>query len=52
MFDNFLYVLHNIWAIGLIRFVVFLALGFVAAKVVSGLVTKWMQARKGDKESG
>jgi len=50
MLDRFTYVIHTIWAIGLIRFLVFLALAFVAAKLVSGLVTKLLKLVKLDEK--
>lgn len=50
MFERFLYTLSSIWAIGLVRFVVFLALAFVAAKVVSNLVTKLLKKLKLDEK--
>jgi len=52
MLDRFTYVIHTIWAIGLIRFLVFLALAFVAAKLVSGLVTKLLKLVKLDEKFG
>lgn len=50
MFENFLFTLRNIWAIGLLRFVVFVVLAFVAAKVVSSLVTKLLKKLKLDEK--
>lgn len=48
--DHFMYIITSIWAIGLVRFVVFLALAFVAAKVVSALVTKLLKLVKLDEK--
>ena len=50
MFEEFLYVMQNIWSIGIVRFVVFVALAFVAAKLVSGLVTKLLKLVKLDEK--
>ena len=48
--SEFLYTLQNIWSIGFVRFLVFLVLAFVAAKIVSGLVTKLLKALKLDEK--
>ena len=50
MFNEFLYTLQNIWNIGFVRFIVFLVLAFVAAKFVSGLVTKLLKLLKLDEK--
>lgn len=50
MFERFLFTLREIWAIGLLRFVVFLVLAFVAANVVSKLVTKLLKKLKLDEK--
>lgn len=50
MFDDFLYYWSNFWGIGLVRFVVFLALAFVAATVASKLVAKVLKAAKLDEK--
>lgn len=50
MLDRFMYVIQTIWAIGLVRFLVFLALAFVAAKLVSSLVTKLLKLVKLDEK--
>lgn len=50
MFDQFLYTIHNIWNMGLVRFIVFLVLALVAAKLVSGLVTKLLKLVKLDEK--
>lgn len=50
MFDQFMYTIHNIWNIGLVRFIVFLVLAFVAAKLVSSLVTKLLKLVKLDEK--
>ena len=50
MFEEFMYTMQNIWAIGIVRFVVFVVLAFVAAKLVSGLVTKLLKLVKLDEK--
>lgn len=50
MFDQFLYTIHSIWNVGLVRFIVFLVLALVAAKLVSGLVTKLLKLLKLDEK--
>ena len=50
MFENFMYTLQNIWAMGFVRFIVLLVLGFLAAKIVSGLVTKLLKLLKLDQK--
>lgn len=50
MFDDLMYYWNNIWSIGLIRFVVFLALAFVAATVASKLVAKLLKLAKLDEK--
>lgn len=48
--EKIMYALRNIWSIGLVRFVVFIALAFVAASVVSSLVTKLLKKLKLDEK--
>lgn len=48
--NDFLYTLQNIWNIGFVRFIVYLLLAFVAAKIVSGLVTKLLKLLKLDEK--
>ncbi|MBE6667641.1 MAG: hypothetical protein E7607_04985 [Ruminococcaceae bacterium] len=50
MFQDFLDVIRDIWSIGFVRFVVFLALGFFAAWLVSWLVVKLLKLVKLDKK--
>ena len=50
MLDDFMYSIHNIWAIGLVRFIVYLVLAFVAAKLASWLVTKLLKLVKLDQK--
>ena len=48
--ENIMYALRNIWSIGLVRFVVFIALAFVAANVISTLVSKLLKKLKLDEK--
>lgn len=48
--DAFIEVIENIWAIDLVRFIVYLALAFVAAGLSSWLVTKLLKLIKLDKK--
>lgn len=48
--SDFVYTLQNIWAIGFVRFIVYMVLAFVAAKLVSGLVTKLLKLLKLDEK--
>lgn len=50
MFENFLYTVQHIWSMGFVRFIVLLVLGFLAAKIVSGLVTKLLKVLKLDQK--
>lgn len=50
MFDDLMYFWNIFWGIGLVRFVVYLALGFVAAKVISGLAAKLLKLAKLDEK--
>lgn len=50
MFDNLMYYWNLIWSIGLVRFVVYIALAFVVAKIASGLVTKLLKLVKLDEK--
>lgn len=45
-----MYTLSSIWSMGIVRFVVFLALAFVAAKIASNLVTKLLKLVKLDEK--
>ncbi len=50
MLDRIMYVVHTIWGIGLVRFVVFVALAFGAAALASYLVTKLLKLVKLDEK--
>ena len=50
MFDDLMYYWNNIWSIGLVRFVVFLALAFVAATVAGKVVAKLLKLVKLDEK--
>ena len=50
MFDTIMGYLEDIWAIGLVRFIVYLALAFLAAGIASWLVTKLLTLVKLDKK--
>ena len=48
--DKILGIIEDIWAIGLVRFIVYLALAFIAAGISSWLVTKLLKLAKLDKK--
>lgn len=48
MFDTIMGYIQDIWAIGLVRFIVYLALAFLAAGISSWLVTKLLKLLKLD----
>ena len=50
MFDKLLNSLEKVWALGLVRFVVYLALAFIAAALASWLVTKLLKICKLDQK--
>lgn len=49
MFDTIMGYVQSIWAIGLVRFIVYLALAFLAAGISSWLITKLLKLVKLDK---
>lgn len=50
MFEDLMYYWNNIWSVGLVRFVVFLALAFVAATVAGKVVSKLLKLVKLDEK--
>ena len=50
MFDKFLNVVEDIWSIGIVRFVVYIAVAFIAAGIAKWLVTKLLKLLKLDKK--
>ena len=50
MFDKILNVIEDIWSIGIVRFVVYIAVAFIAAGIAKWLVTKLLKLLKLDKK--
>lgn len=50
MFDKFMNTMEDIWSIGVVRFIVYLALAFAAATLASWLITKLLKLCKLDKK--
>ena len=46
MFDKILNVIEDIWSIGIVRFVIYIAVAFIAAGIAKWLVTKLLKLLK------